>query len=306
MIIDVHYHSIRFPSNEAAGKQMVESSLTEAENAGVKKTIEEVLPLYREYTTDPEGDKLVKRMAGNGIDVSVVNAVDNVEWGFDNDRVMRIQGYTARMQAKHPGKILALASIDPRRQDAPALLRRCITELGVKGLKWHPDDGYYPNSEQSYAVLKVLNEFNLPLLTHTGPLPTSRAKYSHPLHLDDVAVDFPNVQIIAAHMGDVLWRDWAAIAKYKKNVHGDLAMWQLMAESKPALFRRNLRDILDIVGPSKVLFSTDGPVYEAIVTNKRWIELMRNLTKKNPDGLRFTEEEVEAMLGGNARRIFKL
>ena len=176
----------------------------------------------------------------------------------------------------------------------------------MRGLKWHPDQGYYPNSEESYAVLEIANKRGLTLLSHCGPLPDSRAKYSHPIHLDDVALDFPNLNIIAAHAGDIWWRDWAALARYKKNIYGDLAMWQLMAESRPWLFRRYLREILDIVGPDQVLFATDGPCFEPLVANKRCVDIIKALSEESSDGIRFSDEEVEAILGGNASRILKL
>jgi hypothetical protein len=285
---------------------MVTGWLNHAVIAGIKKSVDEAMPLYRDYINDPDGDKLVKRMDESGIDVTVLNIVDNIDFGFDNERILRINQYCAQAAAKHPERLIALAGIDPRRAEAPALFRQCITEFKMKGLKWHPDNGYYPNSPEAYAVLKVASELNVPLLVHTGPLPSSRAKYAHPIYLDDIALDFPNITIIAAHMGDIWWHDWAAIAKYKKNICGDLAMWQLTAEAKPRLFRRHLREIVDIVGPKQVLFSSDGPIYEPVVPNRRWVEIMQSLTKRSTDGIRFTEAEVAAMLGDNAARVFNL
>jgi len=306
MIVDIHYHFIRWPADEARARAMTAGWLLHATRAGIKKSMDEAMPVYRDYIDDPDCNKLIKRMDESGIDVTVLNIVDNINFGFDNERILRINGYCAQAAARHPGRIIALAGIDPRRAEAPALFRQCITEFKMKGLKWHPDDGYYPNSEEAYAVLKVASELGVPLLTHTGPLEGSRAKYAHPIHLDDIALDFPNLTIIAAHMGDIWWHDWAAIAKYKKNICGDLAMWQLTAETKPRLFRRYLREIVDIVGPEQVLFSSDGPVYEPVVSNQRWVAIMKSLTKRGTDGIRFTEEEVAAMLGGNAARVFNL
>ena len=306
MIIDVHYHFMRLPADEKVARDIVARLLLDAERAGIKKSLDEVMPVYRDYMDDIECDKLVKRMDESGIDVTVINVVDNVNFGFDNERIMRINEYCAKAAAKHSGRIIALAGIDPRRPDAPALFRQCIEGFNMKGLKWHPDDGYYPNSEESYAVLEVVNELGVSLLTHCGPLPSSRAKYAHPIHLDDIALDFPNTDIIAAHMGDIWWRDWAALAKYKKNIYGDLAMWQLTAESRPNLFRRYLREILDIIGPDQVLFSTDGPVFEPHISNRRWVEIIKALSTESADGIKFSDEEVKAILGGNASRIFKL
>ncbi len=306
MIIDVHYHFMRLPTNENIAKNMVSGLLEDAERAGIKKSMDEVMPLYRDYMDDIECDKLVERMDESGIDVTAVCMVDNVDVGLDNERIMRANEYCAKAAVKHPGRIITLAGIDPRRPDAPALFRRCIEDFGMKGLKWHPDNGYYPNSEEAYAVLEVANELGVPLLTHTGPLANSRAKYAHPIHLDDIALDFPNIDIIAAHMGDIWWRDWAALAKYKRSICGDLAMWQLTAVSKPRLFRRYLREILDILGPSQVLFASDGPVFEPHVSNRRWVGIIRGLTTEGTDGIKFSNEEVEAILGGNAARVFKL
>lgn len=243
----LHYHFMRFPADKKVTRDMVTGWLLDAERAGIKKSLNEAMPVYRDYMNDIECDKLVKRMDESGIDITVINVVDNINFGFDNERIIRINGYCAKAAAKHPGRIIALASIDPRRSEAPALFRKCIEEFDMKGLKWHPDHGYYPNSEESYAVLEVANEFGVPLLTHCSPLPASRAKYAHPIHLDDIALDFPNINIIAAHMGNMWWRDWAALAQYKKNIYGDLAMWDMMAESRSSLFRRYLREILGIV-----------------------------------------------------------
>ena len=143
-------------------------------------------------------------------------------------------------------------------------------------------------------------------MTHCSPLAKSRAKYAHPIYLDDIALDFPNMDIIAAHMGNMWWRDWVALAYCKGNIHGDLAMWQLLAIAKPHLFRRYLREILDVVGCEQVLFSSDGPTFEPYVSNRCWVATVKALSADSTDGIKFTDQEVKAMLGGNAVRIFKL
>jgi hypothetical protein len=305
MIVDVHYHFMRLPADDSAARQMVSHLLNDARRAGYSRPVDEVMPAYRDMMNDPDCDKLVRRMDENGIDVTVINVVDNVDYGWPDDRVLRINEACARAAAKHPGRLLSLAGIDPRRPDAPALLRRCLTDFKMNGLKWHPDNGFYPNSKEAYAVLQVLNEFGLPLLTHCSPLPGSKARFAQPIHLDDIAGDFPNLQIIAAHMGHLWWHDWAALAQFKQNINGDLAMWQITALARPAIFRRYLREIIDNIGPDQILWSSDGPVFEPLVSNKEFIRTMHDLTREQ-FGIGFTEDEVHAMLGGNAARIFKL
>lgn len=305
LIIDVHYHFMRLPADETAARNMASGLLLDAARTGFTKPLEEVMPAYRDLMDDIEADKLVRRMDESGIDVTAVCVVDNMDL-LDDERIMRINEYCARAAARHPGRLISLAGVDPRRPEAPALFRRCIEDLGMNGLKWHPDIGYYPNSPEAYAVLEVASQLGVPLLTHCSPLARSRAKYALPIYLDDIALDFPDLEIIAAHMGHLWWHDWAALAQFKSNISGDLAMWQLTAIGKPALFRRYLREILDILGPDQVLFATDGPVFEPLISNREWIEMIRGLTTRGADGISFTEEEVAAILGGNAARIFKL
>lgn len=307
MIIDTHYHYWRLPADENAARGIVADLLEDTARNGVNGDVDEVLPVLRDLMDDPECDKLVRRMDADGIGTTVLLVMDNADIpGFTGDRLLRVNESCARAAVKHPGRLIALAGVDPRRTDAPVLFRRCLTDFKMSGLKWHPDSGFYPNSKEAYALLEVAAEFRVPLVTHCGLLAHSRAKYTHPLHLDDVALDFPNVPIIAAHMGHLWWHEWLAVAQYKANVYGDLSMWQLMAVSKPALFRRYLREILDVLGPEQVLFATDGPVYEPLVSNRKWIDILRGLTVRGADGIVFSQQEVDAMLGGNAARVFKL
>jgi len=306
LIIDIHYHPGPLPADENVAKSFVEWLLVDYARLGISKTVDEIMPVYRDYTDDAECDKLIRRMDQAGIDVTVILNVDSIDLGLDNASIMRRNEECSQKAAKHPRRLIALAGIDPRRPDAPALFRRCIEEFNMKGLKWHPDMGYYPNSEEAYAVLKVADELGVPLLTHCSPLAGTRAKYAHPIHLDDIALDFPNIDIIAAHMGFMWWHDWVALAQLKKNIYGDLAGWQIIAESKPHLFRRYLREILDIIGPDQVLFATDGPFMEPHVSNRRWVEIIKGLTTEGADGIKFSNEEVKAILGGNASRVFKL
>jgi hypothetical protein len=174
----------------------------------------------------------------------------------------------------------------------------------MKGLKYHPDSGYDPASPESYKLLEYLQAKGGILLTHTGPLmPPSRCKFSDPMLLADLAVDFPNLKVIAAHMGQMNWRPWAALASHQPTLFGDLAMWDAFAFGHYELFCRELRDLIDYAGVSKVLFGTDNPIFSIVIPTKDWIQLLRDLPRKAPAGIKFTNEEVEAILGGNAAAV---
>lgn len=102
------------------------------------------------------------------------------------------------------------------------------------------------------------------------------------------------------------WRPWAALASHQPNLYGDLAMWDAFAFGHYELFCRELRDLMDYAGASKVLFGTDNPIFSIVVDTKEWIQLIKDLPSDAPAGIKFTEEEVNAILGGNAASLLGL
>jgi predicted TIM-barrel fold metal-dependent hydrolase len=178
----------------------------------------------------------------------------------------------------------------------------------MKGLKYHCDSGYAPNSPKSIKILKYLEKKKGILLTHTGPLgPPAKCKYTEPILLSETSNLLPNLKIIGAHMGSApKWREWAALAAFYPNLYGDMAMWQAYAFGKYELFCRELRDLIDYAGLEKVMFASDGPIYDIIIPTKKYIQLIKNLPKDAPKGIKFTNEEVEAILGNNAAKFLGL
>jgi uncharacterized protein len=307
MVVDAHYHYHQLSADEAQAREFVAWQLRIAERAsGIRVPVDEAMPLARDITDDADCEKLVRRMDQYGVDVTVLLAVDILDRGMSDEAVIEMNGECAKAAARHPDRTLAIASVDPRRSEAPALFRHCIENLGMKGLKWQPQEGFYVNSKEAYEVLNVLNEYGLPLIAHCASASDGRAKFCAPILFDDITLDFPNIDIIAVHMGYMGWREWATLAQFKPRLCGDLSMWDLMAVSKPHLFRRYLREALDIVGTEQILFGSDGPSFEPVVPMKRWIAIVRGLVEAGPDGITFTEKEVTAILGGNAKRIFRL
>lgn len=311
MIIDFHYH---FPH-----KPMDEVSLAERASAmahdygaggrnGLATTAQELMERLRILAApDPDGSRALSRMDEAGIDITVAVAMDR--WGEfpDEASVLAANKACADWVKQHPGRLIAFAGVDPRRRNAPDLLRRCIEEYGMRGLKWHPDLGFYPNSPEAYALLSVAQELRVPLLTHTGILPPPyRSKFVHPSLLDDVCLDFPELKVVAAHMGRNWWLDWAGLAQFRHNLFGDLAMWQLFAACDYPRFCLLLREIIDWCGIEAVIFGTDAPNFEALVLNTQFIKAIQELPFNAPPGVVFTESEVDAILSGNAKRVLGL
>jgi predicted TIM-barrel fold metal-dependent hydrolase len=307
MIVDFHYHFAPRALSETAARQRAEKQLIiwgRSARSKDKRSIEELTRDRIAMSDDPNGEKLLERMEIAGIDITVAFPLDNISLGLDDDTVLADNRACAKMAERSNGKVIGFASIDPRRKNANRLFQTCIEEYGLKGLKWHPDNGYSPCSRESYNVLEVAQRLKVPLVTHTGCMyGNSKATYSHPLLLDDVAADLPELTIVAAHCGHLLWRDWCASVYFKRNIYGDLAEWAIIAAGNYEYFCRFLREAMDIVGSDRIVFATDGPGLELVVSNKAWIEQIKKLPIEAPAGIKFTEEEIASILGGNAWKI---
>ena len=134
----------------------------------------------------------------------------------------------------------------------------------MRGFKFHPSvQAFYPNDRAAYPLYEAIEELGVPALFHTGQtgigagLPGGggiRLKYSNPMHLDDVAVDFPDLPIIIAHPS-FPWQDEAlAVATHKPKVYIDLSGWS------PKYFPPQLVQYANTLLKHKVLFGSDFPL----------------------------------------------
>ncbi|GAA3412076.1 amidohydrolase family protein [Streptosporangium vulgare] len=112
--------------------------------------------------------------------------------------------------AAHADVLIPFASVDPWKGRAGVReARRLVAEHGVRGFKFHPSvQGMAPDDRAAYPLYEAIEEMGVPALFHTGQtgigagLPGGggiRLKYSNPMLVDDVAVDFPELRIILAH-----------------------------------------------------------------------------------------------------------
>jgi len=307
MIIDAHYHLVAeewYPEEWwATVARMYHQGLRAV---GLEMTMEEIRQKLIPPLWDPEGEALLRDMDAGGIDRTVILPLDY--WIlFGQPKVSlesQLKAY-ADLQRKHPDRIFAFATVDPRRPDAVELVKRAIEGWGLKGLNLYPQTGFYPNEPQTYRVLEKVCELGVPVVCHTGQLlPTPfRAKYGDPIHLDDVLCDFPDVTVIAGHMSFGWHEQLFYLGGLKYNLATDISAWQDVARSNCHKFCQVLRQALDRLGADRVLFGTDNPFVAALMSTKDYVELIKGLPEKAPAGITFTQAEVEAILGGNAARI---
>jgi predicted TIM-barrel fold metal-dependent hydrolase len=168
--------------------------------------------------------------------------------------------------------LIPFASIDPHKGKMGVREAiKLIEEYGVRGFKFHPTaQGFYPNDRMAYPLYEVIQDAGLVALFHTGQTGVGagapggfglRLKYSNPMHLDDVAADFPTLKIVMAHPSFPWQEEALAVATHKPTVYIDLSGWS--PKYFPPILVRYANSILK----DKVLFGSDYPV----ITPDRWI-----------------------------------
>jgi predicted TIM-barrel fold metal-dependent hydrolase len=183
--------------------------------------------------------------------------------------------------ARNNDVLIPFGSVDPLDADAVTRARQLVEDHGVAGFKFHPSlQGFDPSSPEYYPLWETLQDLNVPTLFHTGQngigagLPGGggiKLRWSNPALLDDVAADFPDLQIIMAHPS-VPWQEEAiSIATHKSNVWIDLSGWS------PKYFPAELVRAANSRLQDKVLFGTDYP----LITPQKWFGAFENLQLKD-------------------------
>jgi predicted TIM-barrel fold metal-dependent hydrolase len=193
--------------------------------------------------------------------------------------------------------VIPFATVDPARHDA---LERVLAKIaaGARGFKFHPNlQAFFPNDRVAYPLYEAIAAARLPALFHTGHSGIGtgargggglRLKYSNPLCLDDVAADFPELEIVMAHPS-FPWQDEAiSVCLHKPNVWIDLSGWS------PKYFPPQLVQYANTQLRDKVLFGSDFP----LITPDRWLADFEQAP--------FRDEVRPLILKENAARLLRL
>jgi len=255
---------------------------------------------------DPDGTGHIKRMDEAGIEKSVILHVDNgLLLGEAAMSIEQQNKHVSEVVKRYPDRLMWFCGIDPRREGAVELLEKCVTEWGARGIKLYPTTGFLPADREVYPFYERASAWKIPVYFHMGPEnpPYKNEGNAHAAVLLRVLVDFPKLTVLVAHLGYEFWRDLIALGKVRENVMCDFCAWQGIAKERYGQFCHILRKFLDEFGRERVMFGTDAPLLEDTMSSKEWVEMVRNLPHQSPPHYPFTEEEVSALLGGNARRL---
>jgi predicted TIM-barrel fold metal-dependent hydrolase len=206
----------------------------------------------------------------------------------------------AEFAAQNADIMMAFASLDPTRgPDVVREARRLVNGgYGIRGLKLHPPlQQFFPNDRFAYPLYEVFAEAQLPVLFHTGHSGIGtgmrggggvRQKYGNPIHIDDVAVDFPDIPIIMAHPSFPWQEEAISVCLHKPQVYIDLSGWS------PKYISPTLIQYANTLLKNKVLFGSDYP----LLTPERWLADFEKTA--------FRDEVRPLILKENAIRLFGL
>lgn len=181
-----------------------------------------------------------------------------------------VNEFIANYVKASPKRLIPCGSIHPRHTRNVLADMEQIVRLGIRLIKIHPPHQLlYPNDylngvKELEIIYRAAEANGIPIMVHTGTsiFPGARNKYGDPMHVDDVAVDFPRLKILLAHGGRPLWMDTAFfLVRRHPNVYLDIS--GIPPKSLLTYFPR-----LAEIAP-KTLFGTDwpGPGVPAIEKN---------------------------------------
>ena len=281
MIIDVHVHPV------------AKSMIKDHRNLKFMKR-------HADLLCETPIETLLAKMDSAGISKSCLlgpNHLDGIS--LSNEEVHELV-------QKHPDRFVGFVGVDPQRQGN--LTTRALIEQAVDIWKFRGigefGGGDFLTSDWD-IVYEVAMEKNIPVLVHTGiPLPSMKLRYSHPTMIDRLATKFPNLKIIAAHIGAPWFFKTIEIAAKHPNVYIDIsAVPKFKLPIIPILLaiciKRGVED--------RILFGSDFPVVDparyAASVDRMQIPALLTLVRTMPP---ITDAIKRKILGGNAEKLLGL
>lgn len=294
-VIDSHVHTW---TRDIIGKKDIEARLIAAERDGTEPQLDSPLEALQAAMKDASIERAVILPIDSGLNQDMpLTMTQKTDWHADE-----VLGNPS---------LLTFVGLDPRRgKEGLDELERAVKEKNCGGWKIYPPNGFYPDNEEFYPYYELCTELEVPVVIHQGF--TSRfkhIKYGQPVHVDSVAVDFPRLKIVLAHVG-VPWVDEAlTIAAKNPNVNVDVSGWQVFAASNAVRIYSMIADAKMMrVFPNRMIWGSDFPLFEQVMPLKKWMEFFVNL--QMPDSMlekgypKVSPDEIEAVMWKNAARLF--
>ncbi|OLD29019.1 MAG: amidohydrolase, partial [Thaumarchaeota archaeon 13_1_40CM_2_39_7] len=195
--------------------------------------------------------------------------------------------------------VVAGFSIDGHNDDDFQDCRKWLKDGLIRGMKLYCGyEHYYPYDKRYQRVYDLCIEYDVPVMIHTGDTFSSKGKlkYSHPLNIDEIAVDNPELKIIICHIGNPWIQDCEEIIYKNKNAYADISGLVLGEFSHyfEDYMVDKVREFLNYAGePRYLLYGSDWPLSS--------MDSYLNFAAK----LELTQHSRELLMFRNAKSLFK-
>jgi predicted TIM-barrel fold metal-dependent hydrolase len=171
----------------------------------------------------------------------------------------------------------------------------------VRGVKLYPGYDLYPINDPSLeTVFRIAAKHDVPVMIHTGDTysKTAKVRMAHPLLVDDVAVDYPDVKFVMCHLGNPWFQDAAEVLYKNDNVYADISGLTLgdFTYDFERYVAMRLKDMITYMGDpgEQLMYGSDWP----LVNMKPYVKLLHELD--------FTDEQLENVAWRTAAKLFRI
>jgi uncharacterized protein len=208
-----------------------------------------------------------------------------------------VADFVIAVNARAPGKVVGFASCDPTQPGTMHELVHAVEDLGLRGVKLGPIyAGFDPRDLSCESIYAYCQQRGLPILFHTGTTYNSAAPlgFSRPWLLDEVAIRFPELRIVMAHLGHPFHEECLAVIRKHRHLYADISALFY----RPWQFYNMLIAAQEYDVTHKLLFGSDYPFAGA----QESIEGLRNVNAvTRQSGLpRVTKSTIEGILTRDA------
>lgn len=234
-------------------------------------------------------------MEANGVDYSLVLS----SYKVNKDRPSTRQIVEVISHKKNLGVVAGVSYLNYNHRDIREIGEYLETGL-IKGLKFYPGyEPFYPNDSRLKVWYEMAIEYDVPVMFHSGDTyaPTGKVKYSHPLQIDDLAVDYPAMKIVICHIGNPWIKDCMEVVYKNENVYADISGLVLgnFSEKFERFMKNEIEEMITYAGePQYLLYGTDWPISNM----ESYLQFMKKLE--------LAKEKKELIHWKNAARLFKI
>ncbi len=244
---------------------------------------------------DQSIEQLLREMRRNRVDIALILSSYKVNPGRPDTATL--------VEATRPFKSLFIVAGIPFegvRAEQLDALRPGVAEGKIRGLKLYPGyQPFYPSDPSLEPVYEFARANRLPVMIHSGDTysPRGKIKYSHPIHVDEVAVDHPDVNFVICHLGNPWVRDCMEVVYKNANVYTDFSGLVLgdFDDRFESYMLKQVQEMLAWgVQPEKCLYGTDWP----LAAMGSYLDFMEQLN--------MPQKDRALILFQNAIRLFRL